>query len=258
MRPRQFLAAAVHRVMTIVLLRAARMVWVATPAWEARWRPYAFGRDLPFRWLPEPASVPIAPHAAGQARSIRKKLVPAEGCVVGAFSTSSLFAREMLAASVPMAIERSPASVLLLVGNGSVQTRDLLIARFPALRERIHATGPLEAHEISAHLSACDLAVQPYPDGICTRHSSAMTVLAHGVPMVTTEGRFTEDLWRDSGAVSLVSPGEGARMASATEELLTDPHRREARRRRALDLYDARFNVRHTASALLAPAAGGI
>ena len=106
-RPRQFLTAAVHRVMTIVLLRAARMVWVATPAWEARWRPYALGRNLPFQWLPEPASVPIDPCAAGRAASIRMKLVPPGGCVIGAFSTASPFAREMLAGSVPMALERS-------------------------------------------------------------------------------------------------------------------------------------------------------
>ena len=257
-RPRQFLAAAVHRVMTIVLLRAARMVWVATPAWEARWRPYAFGRNLPFHWLPEPASVPVDPCAAGRAASIRMGLVPPDGCIIGAFSTASPFAREMLAASVPMALERSGSSALLLVGKGSQQTRDVLAGRFPALARRMHATGSLDAPGISAHLSACDLAVQPYPDGICTRHSSAMTVLAHGVPMVTTGGRFTEEIWRNTRAVSLVSPCDGPRMASAIEELLAAPREREAQRRRAVDLYDARFDVRHTVSALLAVAAGGL
>ena len=250
-RPRQFLAAAVHRIMTIVLLRAAGMVWVATPAWEARWRPYTFGRDLPFQWLPEPASVPVDPSAARRAASIRMKLVPSEGCVIGAFSTASPFAREMLAASVPITLERSASAALLLIGKSSTQTRDVLVGRFPALGGRIHATGSLDAPGISAHLSACDLAVQPYPDGICTRHSSAMTVLAHGVPMVTTEGRFTEELWRASDAVTLVPMGDGPAMASALECLIGDTSQRARHRRRALDLYRERFDLRHTVAALL-------
>ena len=250
-RPRQFLTAAVHRVMTIVLLRAARMVWVATPAWEARWRPYALGRNLPFQWLPEPASVPIDPCAAGRAASIRMKLVPPGGCVIGAFSTASPFAREMLAGSVPMALERSGPSALLLVGKSSLQTRDVLVERFPALAGRIHATGPLDAPGISAHLSACDLAVQPYPDGICTRHSSAMTIIAHGVPMITTGGRFTEDLWRASAAVTLVPVGDTPAMASAIERLIGDAGERARQRQRALELYRERFDLRHTVAALL-------
>jgi glycosyltransferase involved in cell wall biosynthesis len=161
----------------------------------------------------------------------------------------------MLSASVPKAFERSPSSRLLLVGKGSVQARDLLIARSSLLSGRIHATGPLEPLEISAHLSACDLAVQPYPDGICTRHSSAMTVLAHGVPMVTTEGRFTEDLWRASDAVTLVRAGDGAAMASAVERLLGDTSERARHRQRALGLYRERFDLRHTVAALLGSSA---
>ena len=44
--------AVVHRLMTMVLLKAARRVWMSIPAWEACWRPYTLGRALQFRWLP--------------------------------------------------------------------------------------------------------------------------------------------------------------------------------------------------------------
>ena len=49
---------SVHRVMTIILARAASRIWIAIPDWERRWRPYALGRDVPFAWLPIPSSLP--------------------------------------------------------------------------------------------------------------------------------------------------------------------------------------------------------
>ena len=51
-------AAAVHRLMTVILARAARRIWIAIPDWERRWRPYLLGRDVPFTWLPVPSSLP--------------------------------------------------------------------------------------------------------------------------------------------------------------------------------------------------------
>ena len=51
-------AASVHRVMTIILARAACRIWIAIPDWERRWRPYLLGRDVPFTWLPIPSSLP--------------------------------------------------------------------------------------------------------------------------------------------------------------------------------------------------------
>ncbi len=55
---RQTAAAVVHRAMTVVLLRAARRVWVAIPAWESKWKPYALGRPIPFMWLPISSVLP--------------------------------------------------------------------------------------------------------------------------------------------------------------------------------------------------------
>src|SRR4051794_8941437 len=48
--PRQTAVAAIHRVMTSILLRAAHRVWTAIPYWERQWRPYTLGRAVRFRW----------------------------------------------------------------------------------------------------------------------------------------------------------------------------------------------------------------
>lgn len=250
MRPAHLAAAVVQRVMTAILLRAAAHVWVVTPAWEARWRPYAFGRAVPFTWLPEPASIPVTGDAAA-ATAVRARAGPAGTVIVGSFSCGGGFARRVLERVAPAVLERHPVSMLLLIGAGSTAVRDGLVERHCALAGRIHATGALDGPAVSAHLAACDVAVQPYPDGICTRHSSAMTVLAHALPMVTTTGRFTEGVWHESGAACLVDSHAVGGLSAEIDRLLSDEPARRALAARAIDTYRKHFDLRHTVAALL-------
>jgi hypothetical protein len=62
---RQQAAAAVHRLMTVTILGAARHVWVSTPAWRSLLEPYARRRPLGFEWLPIPSPVEPVDDRAG-------------------------------------------------------------------------------------------------------------------------------------------------------------------------------------------------
>src|SRR5512135_1070561 len=53
---------------------------------------------------------------------------------------------------------------------------------------RVITPGPLPAPAIAEYLRACDLVLQPYPDGASGRRTTLMTALANGVPVVTTLG----------------------------------------------------------------------
>ena len=92
---------------------------------------------------------------------------------------------------------------MLFMGRGSQAMRDELVKRYPELAGRLHAAGTLAAAELSLHISACDVMLQPYIDGVSSRRTSVMVGLSHGVPVVTTSGRLTETLWAESGAVAL-------------------------------------------------------
>src|SRR5437660_9003777 len=78
--------AAVHRLMTIVLLNAARHVWMSIPAWATRLRPYSLGRALPFTWLPVTSNIAVVddPDAV---RIIRARYVPDGQHLLGHFGT---------------------------------------------------------------------------------------------------------------------------------------------------------------------------
>jgi hypothetical protein len=141
---------------------------------------------------------------------------------------------------------------VLLLGRGSAAFRSELVRREPRFEERVHATDGLEVTELSRHILACDVMVQPFPDGINGRQSSASALLAHGRAIVTTSGASTEPMWRDSGATALSAAGESRTAARQVLDLLSDEPARTRMGLAARELYQSHFDMRHTIAALRA------
>jgi glycosyltransferase involved in cell wall biosynthesis len=245
-------AAAVHRLMTILLLRAASHVWVSVPAWEKRLRPYALGRKLRFQWLPVVSNIPTVDDPAGVAE-IRTRYAPRQGFLVGHFGAYDQNLKRLLLAALPFLLrEKTPEIRLLLLGRGSEVMCDELLAERGDLKGRIAATGALAAPELSKHLSACDVLVQPYIDGVSSRRGGLMAGLAHGLPIVTTQGVHTEPIWHKSRAVVLAPAGDGASLAEETRRILLDAKRRSVLSAAARSLYEKHFTVSHVVAMLRA------
>jgi glycosyltransferase involved in cell wall biosynthesis len=141
-----------------------------------------------------------------------------------------------------------------MLGHGSDTAREEIVARDPRMAARVAAAGSLPAEALSAHISACDVMLQPYPDGVSSRRTSAMVAFAHGVPIVTTAGPLTETIWHEADAAAIVPAGDADRLADAVAALLQDPDRRAAIAGRAARIYDEHFDLRHTIAALRSPA----
>ena len=94
--------------------------------------------------------------------------------------------------------------------------------------------------------------VQPYPDGITARRTSALTMLSLGMPMATNLGHLSEDMWTESGAVKLAAGPDGRLVGEAAVALLADGHERAAVADRARTFYDERFAARHAVAMLTA------
>jgi len=238
--------AFVTRTMAAIVGGAAERVFVSIPAWrtlvESLVRPRA-----PIVWLPVVSSVPVADDPMGTA-ALRSKI--GEGHpIVGHLGTYGRLIRSSLNACVP-ALLASTDSRLLLLGRGGESMRDEFVLRQPELAGRIHAPGPLAAEALSRHVAACDVMLQPYPDGVSTRRTSVMVALSHGRPTVTTTGRLTEPLWSESGALVLTSADHPSDLAAATASLLGDPTRLVQLAGRARALYTERFDLAHTVEAL--------
>ena len=125
-----------------------------------------------------------------------------------------------------------------------------MLRREPELAERVHATGALDAASLSLHISACDVLLQPYIDGVSSRRTSVMVGLSHGAAIVTTSGRLTETLWAESEAVALAPVEDVEALVLTTQQLLSDETRRRRLSAAARTLYDERFAVQRTIAAL--------
>ena len=192
----------VHRFMARIIVGAAERVFVSIPAWEPLLRGLA-PRLGPVTWLPVPSNVSTHSNP-GESAAIRSRLGVADNeRIVGHFGTFGGQIAELLARSLPPLLGAGSARMALLVGRGSREFLGRLLVSRPDLIGRLHATGGVDADSVSNHLRACDLLVQPYPDGVSSRRGSVMTGLALGLPIVSTSGPATEPIL---GAAMNLSP----------------------------------------------------
>lgn len=243
---KQRAAAVAQRAMTALVLHSATRGFAGTPAWIDACKPFA--PRVPFRWTPIPTGVtPVATADDGARWRQALRLRPGER-VIGCFGRGGEYQERRVEDLARELVRSGVGARIVLIGLGSETTRERIGARCPELKAVIAATGTIDHADVSAALRACDVMALCHADGVCSRHSSGAAVLAHGCAAVANAGRFTERIWRDSGAVALVqSPDEWPR---AVVGLLDDPRGRARLSQAALALYDSTFDVRHTVAAL--------
>jgi len=247
--PRQSLAALVHRCMAILLLRAASRVWVSIPGWERVMRAYTLGRAVSFQWLPIFSNIPAASDPS-VTESVRRRFTHSGGMLIGHFGTFGKGVSSLLGPIVSALAHDSGDRVILLIGEGSEEYRRKLISQEPRLETVIRATGKLPVREVSHHLAACDLLIQPYPDGASSRRTSLMAGLENGKPIVTTTGWLTEPLWAESGAVALAPAGDTKAFLKSVGRLCDDRTERVRLETAARSLYREQFDISRTVASL--------
>jgi glycosyltransferase involved in cell wall biosynthesis len=253
---RQRVVAAVQRAMTLILMSAARRVWVTTRAWAPLLEPYLAGRGNTIQWLPVPSSLqPAVPSAT---HDVRARYAPGHQPLIGHFGTHGALVTSLLEGVIATVATAQPSAHFLLIGAGSEGFRSALVERERTLAGRVSATGTLDAAALAAHIEACDVLLQPYPDGVTSRRTTTMAGLCAGVPVVTTHGKLTERFWHDEAPVRLAAVGDVRAMAEQVLELLASP----AERRRQADagraFYDRWFDLRHTVAALAASSSAAV
>ncbi len=243
--------AVIHRVMMFVLLRAARHVWISTPGWKSYLVPYASGRSLGFDWLPLPSNVPQADDASAVAR-VRERYAPAGSPLIGHFGAFASPIAAMLEEILPALAKRVQSASLLLIGGGGEEFCERLIEAHPNLKGRVHATGFFDARspELSALIQACDLLVQPYPDGVTSRRTTVMAALSHAKAVVTNAGPATESFWRTSKAVILAPAGDTQAFVEEVRNAMETSATRTSLGTAARILYDEKFDIGRIAGLL--------
>lgn len=246
--PAQSLRGLVNRWMARQVLRRAERAFVSTTAWsaavEALWRGKGKAVELPVPSnLPEDAE----PAAVMEARSRHRGDADV---LLGSFGTYGPLVAPLLERVLRELLETGPKRRALLVGRGSEAFARRFASAAPALARRVIATGELAPEAATAHLAACHVLLQPFPDGATTRRTSLMAGLALGKPVVTNAGALTEAVWKERGGVALApSPEE---LAPAAEALLRQPERWSEQGERGRALYRERFSLQRVVDTLRA------
>ncbi|HYO59056.1 glycosyltransferase family 4 protein [Archangium sp.] len=240
---------AVTRAMAALVLARADRVFVSTLWWNRLL--HAPPRRVPIEWLPVPSNLPTQPPASA-VESLRTSLrTGPETVLIGHLGTYGELIAGMLEEALPALLRKDARRLAVLAGRGSARFAEQFTGRYPELTGRVRALGGLPGDELAATLKACDMLLQPFPDGLSTRRGSAMAGLGLGVPLVSNAGPATEPPWHGSGALALAPEPTSAAVLGAAEALLSAPETWPALGRRAADFYEENFSLAHTLDVLL-------
>jgi glycosyltransferase involved in cell wall biosynthesis len=160
--------------------------------------------------------------------------------MVGHFGTFSSEVACLLEPLVRQSLAQHPDRQILLVGDGSRE----FASRLPNPGQLVTATGRLDSVAVAAHLGACDLMIQPFPDGASTRRGSIMAGLALGVPVASNLGEASEPIWKQQQALALAPLLEA--LPAVVDDLLAKPEDLRALGERGRQLYEKQFSLAHT------------
>jgi glycosyltransferase involved in cell wall biosynthesis len=247
-RSTRVLAAATRWMLNLALRKSSR-VMVATPALAEVIREVT-GREPATEWLPVPSTLPVRIEPARVA-GLRRRLLGEDGeTLLGHFSSYRPAMADLLYPMVESLLRDQAKRRLILIGQGSEDFAAKCRAAWPELAPQFLATGNLPAQQAAEHLSACDVVVEPYLDGVTTQRTSTMGPLALGCLIVTNDGPWTEPVWRESGAVALAASPDAGLLAAKVEEVLRT---RPALGERAAQLYAQRFSLGRLVDAITSP-----
>ncbi len=239
--------AIAERMMARTLLNAASRVYLSTDAWRRYLTPsLQAGRPKDFITLPIPSAIPRCDRVPDIAARRTQLLGESTHQLVGHFGTFGSQVTPMLEALLMQVLIGDSTVSAVCLGSGSDEFVRSLVAAAPKLRGRIYGTGRISRSDAALTLSACDLLLQPYPDGVTTRRTSIMAGLINARPIVTTTGHLTESVWADTGAVALAPAFDIGAFVAAAQALLSSDEDREALAARGAKVYRERFALDHT------------
>src|SRR5581483_1493783 len=136
---RHNLLGEVTSLMAKLVARSAQRIFVASMAWERMLRSLVKGLGR-IEWLPVPSNIAVA-HDQGAVRKIKMQY-GGEALLIGHFGTYGPGIREYLLKGLLQLIDLGAADVMLL-GRGGTDFRAAMVNRYPALKNKLHASGAL-------------------------------------------------------------------------------------------------------------------
>ncbi|MGL6075787.1 MAG: glycosyltransferase family 4 protein [Fimbriiglobus sp.] len=247
----QNLIALLNRVMAFILSHVSTRLFVSIPGWTKLLRRFGVPHSKSILVLPVPSNIPKSANPDAVV-SFRNKFIQGQSYhLVGHFGTYGPLITRLLKPVLTAILSKRADTVIILLGSGGVSFRKELLLELPLLSDRIVAFGEQSQSEIADSLAACDVVVQPYPDGASCRRTTLMASLLNGRAVVTTLGDLSEPVWSE-GHVAAVPVGDIEAFVSEVQKILDNAQHRKTLELAAERIYEERFTVARTVDAMMA------
>lgn len=240
---RHCLGSLWQRAMGFLIAAPSYALTAVSTEWRGRLR--RVGVYKPTHVIPVGSNIPRTTVSAEERKAARDKLgAGPDTLLIGCFGSAGAHrdAGLLLAAVGRVNLKHSLKLVWLGESGLSVERR----TEFRATQSHSDGgdaiwTGPLPHPEISRIMSACDLFVLPFTDGISTRRGTLAAALLHGLPVLTTRGKFLDEVFVHGENVYLTPLGDAQALAEGLFELARCTALRHRLARGARVLHDAHF-----------------
>jgi glycosyltransferase involved in cell wall biosynthesis len=233
-KPQYMVLAAVTHMMARTIAQSAARIFVTAWAWKRVLRRIC-ARWAASEWLPVPSNLEgVAP--------VGTSLPAADDGEVwlGHLGAYGPLAQAVLEAAGQELLPRYPRAKMVLLGRGSEALAQQWQKRGVAWADRLLVPGVVPAAELAAWLQRCQMLLQPYPDGVSSRRTTAMAALCYGLPLATNLGPLSEPFWSVRLPAMAASP-RTEDLLELTDQLLGDARRRAELARHGQQLYQELF-----------------
>lgn len=181
------------------------------------------------RWIPLGSNVPVTPCTETERREIRERLGvrPHERLLVryGFLRNPRWIFLPQLLRTVQQLLRKGHRARLLLIGDATEAALSFIRSAADRLgvSDRLILTGHLPADQVSRYLQASEIAIQCYPEGVSERRSSLLTVLHHGLPVISNSSGQPDAPFLHRQNIFLVPRPSPDQMAQGVIELISQP-----------------------------------
>jgi len=181
-----------------------------------------------FTFIPIGSNIKVKEYRPDQLIKLRKKLglvAKKESLLLYfGFIDESKGIDDLLEATTLLILKGVPVKLLLIGGfNPQNNTYHHHLERLVEklhLADKVFWLGFVSDEEISQYFQIADIGVFPFKKGVSLRRGTVMGTLIHGVPVITTLGKYTTADFVNGKNVILVEPKDPAVLAKTIEELL--------------------------------------
>lgn len=234
------------------ILKNIHQIFITAPYLEKNIESICNKKKLPnIHWLPLRSNVNYIKDP-NKARNIRKAFAPEAQFLLGCYG--SYYEKNLLKQlkrNILLLLQNHPERTFLCLGRKSEKFVATFKRNYPNLANQIESTGELDQVAISAHIQACDIMIQPYPDGVTAKRTSILASLLHEKAILTTSGNNSELFWSKRKCVLLYKEGSDLDFITQFEQIIYDSSVKKRLELKAKETYQLFFSLNSTIQKLL-------